>query len=259
MKDPKIVDWAKVLVDAYRLGCRDVQFIGGEPTYKTSLVQYISTARKLGYTFIEVFTNLTLISEALANQFRKHEIHVATSFYSPSKEVHDAVTGVKGSFDRTVGGIRRVLDKKIPLRVGIISMGTNQNQNDTKDCIEFLVEMGVDRNKIGVDHTRPVGRGSGLVKLERVEETVCGQCWKGKLAVSWDGACYPCIFSREVMLGRFTGSNLGEILHSAQLKQFRKKIFDHSAAVASATAAQDLFAELLAIFSGSTTPNSMQA
>jgi MoaA/NifB/PqqE/SkfB family radical SAM enzyme len=257
VKDPKIVDWAKVLVDAYRLGCRDVQFIGGEPTYNTSLVQYISTARKLGYTFIEVFTNLTLISEALANQFRKHEINIATSFYSPSKEVHDAVTGVKGSFDRTVGGIRRVLDMKIPLRVGIISMGTNQN--GTRDCIEFLTGMGVDRNKIGVDHTRPVGRGGSLVKLERVEETVCGQCWKGKLAVSWDGACYPCIFSREVMLGRFTGSNLGEILHSAQLKQFRKKIFDHSAAVASATAAQDLFAELLAIFSGPTTPNSMQA
>ena len=252
LKNPGIVDWEKVLADAYHLGCRQVQFIGGEPTYNTRLVQYIATARKLGYTFIEVFTNLTLVTESLADQFRRHRVHVATSFYSPHKDTHEAVTGVRGSFDKTVGGIQCVLRKKIPLRVGVISMETNKNE--ARDCIDFLVRMGVDRDKIAIDHTRPVGRGENLVKLQNLEETLCGHCWEGKLAISWDGACYPCVFARQVLVGKLTCSSLGDILRSEQLQQFRKRIFNYSSKVAVTTSGQDPLSRLLAIFSG--TPSS---
>jgi MoaA/NifB/PqqE/SkfB family radical SAM enzyme len=247
LKDPKIVDWEKVLKDAYRIGCRQVQFIGGEPTYNTPLLQYISTARKLGYTFVEVYTNLTLISETLANQFRRYRVQLATSFYSSRKEVHEAVTGVEGSFDKTVGGIRCVLRKKIPLRVGVISMETSKNE--VKDCVDFLVGMGVERDNIRIDHTRPVGRGENLVKLQSLEEKLCGHCWEGKLAVSWDGTCYPCVFSREVAVGKLNASNLDEVLRSERLEQFRRRIFNYSSRFAVRTAGQDLLGSLLALFS----------
>jgi MoaA/NifB/PqqE/SkfB family radical SAM enzyme len=247
LKDPKIVDWEKVLKDAYRIGCRQVQFIGGEPTYNTPLLQYISTARKLGYTFVEVYTNLTLISETLANQFRRYRVQLATSFYSSRKEVHEAVTGVEGSFDKTVGGIRCVLRKKIPLRVGVISMETSKNE--VKDCVDFLVGMGVERDNIRIDHTRPVGRGENLVKLQSLEEKLCGHCWEGKLAVSWDGTCYPCVFSREVAVGKLNASNLDEVLRSERLEQFRRRIFNYSSRFAVRTGGQDLLGSLLALFS----------
>jgi MoaA/NifB/PqqE/SkfB family radical SAM enzyme len=247
LKDPKIVDWERVLKDAYRIGCRQVQFIGGEPTYNTPLLQYISTARKLGYTFVEVYTNLTLISETLANQFRRYRVQLATSFYSSRKEVHEAVTGVEGSFDKTVGGIRCVLRKKIPLRVGVISMETSKNE--VKDCVDFLVGMGVERDNIRIDHTRPVGRGENLVKLQSLEEKLCGHCWEGKLAVSWDGTCYPCVFSREVAVGKLNASNLDEVLRSERLEQFRRRIFNYSSRFAVRTGGQDLLSSLLALFS----------
>lgn len=247
LKDPKIVDWEKVLKDAYGVGCRQVQFIGGEPTYNTPLLQYISTARKLGYSFVEVYTNLTLISETLANQFRRYRVQLATSFYSSRREVHEAVTGVAGSFDKTVSGIRCVLRKKIPLRVGVISMETSKNE--AKDCVDFLVGMGVNRDNIRIDHTRPVGRGENLVKLQSLEEKLCGHCWEGKLAVSWDGTCYPCVFSREVAVGRLNASDLDEVLRSERLEQFRKRIFNYSSRSAQRTGGQDLLGSLLALFS----------
>ena len=255
LKDPKTVDWEKVLADAYRVGCRQVQFIGGEPTYNPRLVQYISTARELGYTFIEIYTNLTLVSGRLADEFRRYGVHLATSFYSSHKEIHDAITGVKGSFDKTVRGIQCVVEKRIPLRVGITSM--EANKNEMKDCIDFLMGMGVDKDKIAVDHTRPVGRGGDLVELQSLEKTLCGHCWEGKLAVCWDGSCYPCIFAREVMVGNLTSSNLQEIVRSAELRQFRKRIFDYSSTAASTAAAQDLFGRLLAIFPGPATSGQM--
>ena len=232
LKNPK----EEVLADAYRAGCRQVQFIGGEPTYNTRLVQYIATARKLGYTFIEVYTNLTLVSERLADEFRTYGVHLATSFYSSRKEIHDSITGVKGSFEKTLKGIQCVLRKKIPLRVGITAMETTKNE--MRDCIDFLVGMGVDRSRIASDHTRPVGRVEGLVELRSLEETLCGHCWEGKLAVSWDGTCYPCIFAREVMVGNLARSNLNEIFRSAELRQFRKRTFDYSSNVARTAAGQ---------------------
>ena len=226
LKDPKIVDWEKVLRDAYRAGCRQVQFIGGEPTCNKQLAQYVSTAHKLGYTFIEVYTNLTLLSERLADQFRRYRVNLATSFYSSLKETHEEVTGVEGSFERTVAGIQYALRKKIPLRVGLVSMKTNEH--DVAEAVKFLVGLGVDKGKIEIDHTRPVGRGSGIVKLQSLEETLCGQCWQGKLAVSWDGSCYPCVFARRVMVGNLSKSSVGEIVRSEKLKTFRRRIFEHS-------------------------------
>jgi MoaA/NifB/PqqE/SkfB family radical SAM enzyme len=215
-------------------------------------MQYISTARRLGYQLVEVYTNLTLVSEGLADQFHKYRVQVATSFYSSRRDAHEAVTGIKGSFDKTVAGIRSVLRKKIPLRVGVIPMETNENE--VRDCVEFLVRLGVDKDNIRIDSTRPVGRGENLVKLRSLEETLCGHCWEGKLAISWDGKCYPCVFSREVVVGTVNGSNLGEVLRSEQLEQFRKRIFNYSSKVAVTTSGQDLLGRLLAIFSG--TPSS---
>jgi MoaA/NifB/PqqE/SkfB family radical SAM enzyme len=173
-----------------------------------------------------VYTNLTLLSERLADQFLRYRVNLATSFYSPHKSTHEEVTGVKGSFERTVAGIQCALRKKIPLRVGVVSMKTNEH--DVAESVQFLVRLGIDKSKIEIDHTRPVGRGSDIVKIQSLEETLCGQCWQGKLAVSWDGSCYPCVFARRVVVGNLSERNVDEIVRSEKLKSFRKRIFDRS-------------------------------
>lgn len=224
VKDSKLVDWQQVLVNGYDLGCRQVQFIGGEPTYQSKLLDYISTAHNLGYRFIEVYTNLTLLTDDFVDEFSSCGVRIATSFYSSNEEVHDRITGVKGSFKETLNGIKKVLNKKIPLRIGLVTTDINKHEiNATK---QFLIRLGVDKNKIKVDHTRPVGRALGLTPYENLGETLCGSCWKGKLTISWDGNCYPCIFARNVNVGNVLANSLSEITYSVELKKFRK--FIHS-------------------------------
>lgn len=219
LKDPEIVDWYKVLVDARSLGCKMVQFIGGEPTYQSKLLDYIKTAYHLGYTFIEVYTNLTLMTDEFADEFVKYRVNVATSFYSAHEEIHDNITGVKGSFRMTVDGIKKVLSKKLTLRIGIVT--TDLNKSDIDASRQFLLELGVDKNRIKVDRTRPVGRGENLTPYESLGETLCGKCGQGKLTVSWDGNCYPCVFSRMVHIGNISTRNLSEIVSSKELRDFR--------------------------------------
>jgi molybdenum cofactor biosynthesis enzyme MoaA len=226
MKDPKIVDWRKVLVDGAELGCRQVQFIGGEPTTHPELAEFISLAHELGYEFIEVYTNLTMVSDRLLETLTKYRVHIATSFYSANPEIHDRITGTKGSFRKTVEGIRRILDAGLTLRAGIVV--TDQNRDGVDEATRFLVSMGVDKDWIGVDHIRPVGRGLDLASYHSLEETLCGKCWQGRLTVSWNGACYPCVFARQVNVGNVAKSSLKEIVYSEPLSSFRTRIYNYA-------------------------------
>src|SRR5262245_34885107 len=58
-------EYVTLLDDAAGLGCRRVQFIGGEPTLHPSLASLIAHARSRDYEFVEVFTNGIRISDDL--------------------------------------------------------------------------------------------------------------------------------------------------------------------------------------------------
>jgi uncharacterized radical SAM superfamily Fe-S cluster-containing enzyme len=43
---------------AYALGCRNIQFIGGEPQLNRDFLPLVIKAKSIGFEFIEVFSNL---------------------------------------------------------------------------------------------------------------------------------------------------------------------------------------------------------
>lgn len=222
MKDPGSVDWNWAIDESYRLGCRKIQFIGGEPTLHPQLGSFVSRAQSIGFEFIEVFSNLMAVSDQLLERFLECGVNVATSFYSWDPEIHDLITGSKGSFGRTLSGIRRVLAHGIPLRVGLILM--ESNKHEAGRTMSFLADLGIDRGRIKIDEVRPVGRGQSLAQFEGQDEALCGSCWQGKLAISYDGSVYPCVFSRYVSLGNVNQDKLSDMLSSEKLKEFRTRI-----------------------------------
>src|SRR4051812_46331812 len=139
--DPGLVDWRRVLQEAFDLGCRQVQFIGGEPTLHPLINDYLRAASELGDEFIEIYTNLVKLSDDLLHSIEAFDVNVATSFYSPNAEIHEQITSVKGSFDRTVAGIEKIIERNIPLRIGITSMP--ENQHEVRKAISFLKARGV--------------------------------------------------------------------------------------------------------------------
>ncbi len=205
-----------------------VQFIGGEPLYHRDLVEYVATAHELT-NFIEVYTNLTLVSVKLLEQFSRYGVHVATSFYSTRKVrlLLNSRRGVRGSFEKTLRGIRSVVEKRIPLRVGITSMGASAK--DEKKCISFLVKMGVDQSaKLRWIIPDPLaGAVNSPWKLQSLEETLCGgtagkESWLCQL---WTETAIRVFLqgSRRLAMTR-SSSN---ILRSVQLKQSQSRIFDY--------------------------------
>jgi len=148
-------DWQRVLEQGASLGCRTVQFIGGEPILYPHLTHLIADARVLDYRFIEVFTNGTLLNDSLFEIFQQFDVHLAFSVYAHGTEIHENITKKRGSFQKTLDGIRRALDHILTVRVGVTLM--EANENDLEKVKAILTQIGI--ATVGVDRLRGVGRG----------------------------------------------------------------------------------------------------
>lgn len=215
-------DWLTILRDSAELGCKQVQFIGGEPTLHPDLARMISFASKSGYTFIEVFTNATILNESLLNVFTEQNVHIATSFYSDDPQTHDLITKHEGSFSRTVEGIKRIVAAGLPIRAGIIEM--QENAGHMERAKRFLKELGV--SEIRGDSQRGVGRGVQPLHTLQPMAELCGECWKGKLCVTSVGRAYPCVFSRFADLGTVK-EGVHNVLGGDALAKFRHALKEY--------------------------------
>jgi uncharacterized Fe-S cluster-containing radical SAM superfamily protein len=209
-----------VMLEAYDLGCRRVQFIGGEPTLNPALPDLIRYAASLGYTFIEVFTNLTRLNDGLVELFVEHEVHVATSMYASDAATHDRVTLSDGSFQRTVGNLRRLVRARVPIRAGVIEMQENEGRRE--QTFAFLRSLGVEN--VGSDTLRAFGRACAE---ERPSLThLCGGCAEKTVCVGSDGTVSPCIMSKFWSVGSILDEPLTALARSPRLLSVRQEIYD---------------------------------
>ena len=216
-------DWIEVIRSAGQLGCRRVQFIGGEPTVHPRLGKFILEASRIGYTFIEVFTNGTSITPRRAEFFAANNVNIACSFYSDNPGVHDDITGRKGSFRLTLEGIRELMLNGISPRIGFIEMAKNKGQyNKVKN---FLLNEGL-RN-VGFDREREFGRAAQYLEDKIGSDfafgDLCSNCWRGRLCVSYSGEAYPCIMSRNVPVGNVLEGGLQSVVIGDALRDFRER------------------------------------
>jgi radical SAM protein with 4Fe4S-binding SPASM domain len=232
--------WKEILAECARLGAKRVQFVGGEPTLYPGLMELIEYARSCRYRDIEVFTNATRLEVSLLRQWASSGIMVGLSFYSYDPKTHDTITGRTGSFRRTVRGIRAILAHNIPVRVGIVLM--RDNLSHLTDTVEFLKGLGLKAGEIEWDYVRPTGRGEAEVSrmgrdvwnevipiksssLLEEGQGNCdkgfaqGTCWKGKIAISSEGDVYPCVFARQMPVGKFPEMRLEEIVQGQVLQR----------------------------------------
>lgn len=209
-------EWIQVLNDCSNLGCYQAQFIGGEPTLHPDLPEMIAFAYERGYSFIEVFTNATGITDKLIEAFVKYKTHIAFSFYSDEPVTHDIITKRRGSFERTIKNIKRLKSAGVPLRAGIIE--TDFNIGHSRAAHDFLQSLGI--SDIKIDGKRGIGRGAQNQRVDDPMAELCGECWKGKLCVTSSSRTYPCVFSRFIDVGS-AKKGIDTLLTSDALLQFR--------------------------------------
>jgi len=150
-------DYKRLLEEAAALGCRAVQFLGGEPTLHGGLPELIARARALRYEHVEVYTNGTVLPDTLLSCFVDNRVSMAVSVYADDPAVHDAVTRRIGSHRRTISNLQRMVTAGLDVRIGLIAMDVNKGRVD--NTVSFLRGLGIEN--VRVDVTRSFGRGGG--------------------------------------------------------------------------------------------------
>jgi MoaA/NifB/PqqE/SkfB family radical SAM enzyme len=212
-------DWEDALDQAATLGCRAVQFIGGEPTMYPALPALIGRARALGFGAVEVYTNGTMFKPRIKDAFLEHKVDLAFSVYAETPETHDRVTRQVGSFDSTIASIQWALESGLSIRVGIIEM--DENAGHAQRAKERLQQMGI--SNIDIDRARGVGRGANKQIAASPYDELCGACWRGKLAITAAGEIFPCVFSRFCPVGH-VDQGLRSALEGVPLYNFRQRL-----------------------------------
>jgi MoaA/NifB/PqqE/SkfB family radical SAM enzyme len=198
-------DWKQVITSLRASGTQYVQFIGGEPTIHPHFCELLEYAVGVGLS-IEVYTNLVSITSHLWELFTQHQVRIATSFYTDTPAIHDAITGVSGSYGKTLANIKKALAHRLVLRVGMVHMREDQNIDAAK---ALLTDLGV--KKIGVDRARGVGRGM-QIRQEDPVSALCGACTRGKCVITASGEVFNCIMSRSFPVGNVLEQDISEIL-----------------------------------------------
>src|SRR5258707_2517898 len=138
VKPGEIKDVLDQLADA---GVFFVTFSGGEVLMRRDFFEIVEYARRLMFN-VKIKTNAVMIHEEEARRIRDLGIDtIQISVYSHRAEVHDAITKLPHSFERTVKAIRFL--KEQGLRVTIANVLMTANSSDHSGVQELAAELGV--------------------------------------------------------------------------------------------------------------------
>jgi MoaA/NifB/PqqE/SkfB family radical SAM enzyme len=215
-------DYESIMSQAYALGCRMIQFIGGEPQLHPDFLHLLIKAKTIGFEFIEVFTNLTRLRDDTLRYAADNGIRFATSVYSDESAAHEAITKVRGSHARTIKNLTKLISNGIETRTATVVI--NQDKPAVERTKRFLLDLGVPHVK--ASEVREFGRGEEILSQRARLSGLCGHCWSGKLCVAPDGAAYPCVMARQWPVGNVIDTPLAEIIRGESLETMRKIIFE---------------------------------
>lgn len=131
-------DYKRIINQLYDEGTFKITFSGGDPFSSPYIWEIIDYTYKKGIAF-EVFTNgqnLLGKEDKLAMYF---PIGIAMSIYADSSKIHDAITRVPGSFDKSIEVLRRLHALNIPLTIKCCLM--RQNVKYYRGVVEIAKEL----------------------------------------------------------------------------------------------------------------------
>lgn len=122
-------------------GVQEIYLVGGEPTAHPYFDQICEYLTKKEIPVLGLCTNGTLITDKKANTLKELGFYANVSFRGGSAETFDSVTGVQGSFERTLKGTLMLSKSEVPL--GIEYDCTTQTAPELYSIVQKLFTMGI--------------------------------------------------------------------------------------------------------------------
>jgi len=118
----------RILDEITQAGCLWLLYTGGEIFASTNFLDIYTYAKQKGL-LITLFTNGTLITSKIADylvQWRPFSIEI--TLYGRTKKTYEQVTGIPGSYDRCMRGIRLLMERGLPLQLKTMALTVNKHE-----------------------------------------------------------------------------------------------------------------------------------
>lgn len=157
--------FALAIEEGLPLGLNHVKLTGGEPLLHPDFLRIVDLLHKktLG---LSIETNGTLITKSLAYYLKERSTlgSISVSLDGSTKETHDPFRGVKGSFEKTVQGIRFLVEAGYHPQV-IMSIHPG-NIQEIEEVIRLAESLGTGSVKFNL--IQPTGRGKTMLERNQV-------------------------------------------------------------------------------------------
>lgn len=137
-----VADHHRIVDELVDLGCLWVTYSGGEIFARADFLEIYRYAKEKGL-IVSLFTNATLITERVADFLAEHPPFVVEiTLYGRTKATYESLTGIPGSFEKCLRGIRLLLDRKLPVKLKTVAISVNKHE--VKAMKQFAEELGVE-------------------------------------------------------------------------------------------------------------------
>jgi radical SAM protein with 4Fe4S-binding SPASM domain len=114
---------------------------GGEIFARHDFLDIYTYAKKKGF-LITLFTNGTLVTERIADYLSAwRPFAIEITLYGATAETYERLTGVPGSFEKCMRGIRLLRERGLPLALKTVAVSTNRHEIPSMQA--FADELGV--------------------------------------------------------------------------------------------------------------------
>ena len=123
-------------------GCLWLLFTGGEIFARKDFLEIYTYAKRKGL-IITLFTNGTLITPQIADylvEWRPFNIEI--TLYGATRETYERLTGIRGSYDRCLRGIRLLQERGLPLKLKTVAVTINKHE--ILEMQRFAASLGVE-------------------------------------------------------------------------------------------------------------------
>lgn len=223
---------------------------GGEPMLHKNFCDFLRKCKEYDFS-VNVLSNLTLLNDEIITEMKRNPLlGVQVSLYSMNSNIHDEITQMKGSFEKTINAILKLIENNIPLQISCPIMKQNKNcYGDVKNWAKkHKIHVGDDytiiarynhttqnlSNRLSINEVKEVINNivvndrKYLEKMEReaekkkntsVNDFVCSVC-HSSICIAENGNVYPCAGWQDNIVGNVKKTSLKDIWENSEKVQY---------------------------------------
>lgn len=246
--------FSNILDQCIKMNLLHLTLSGGEPMMHKNFIDFLKKCNEYNFS-VNVLSNLTLLNKTIIEEMKRNALlSVQVSLYSMDADIHDAITQVKGSFEKTKNAIIRLRENDIPLQISCPIM--KQNIYCYNDVIEWgkahNINVGSDyviiarynhttqnlSNRLSINDVKEVinqrifNEPQYLEVIEKEAEQkknmnpddfVCSVC-HSSICIAENGNVYPCAGWQDYVVGNVNETSLNDIWNNSIKVQYLRSL-----------------------------------